>query len=296
MTAYLAIAAAGLSSLGAVYLLVAGVRPDRGRQSDGGSADNRGRLEEIDRKIAFLTRYVEEQIPRVVVESLRGTVNVAVDENPSKAMGQDSMIVREIAHSLNTPLAQIEASVLSMRGTDEEQKRKLAGIIDGVRVCKSVVATYREVATLSRDSTAWRPDSLRKALHSLGTMVADRVGRTPEMTIDVPDTIPGYDNNFIVAVLLPILENAVEAAPDGGSVTVRYATRGDGFQLQVSNPGAPSPLPADIYQAGFTTKHKHEGLGLHAVRNLLTLRDGTIRHEVQDGRLTFIIELPRGRK
>jgi signal transduction histidine kinase len=181
-----------------------------------------------------------------------------------------------------------------MRGTDEEQSRKLARILDGVRVCKSVVATYREVATLSRDSTAWRPESLRKALLSVGTMVADRVSSTPALAIDVPDTIPGYDNNFLVAVLVPIVENAVEAASDDGSVTVRYTARNGGLRFQVSNTGRPVSLSTDIYKAGFTTKHKHEGLGLPAVRNLLARREGTITHQVQDDQVTFTIELPQG--
>jgi sensor histidine kinase regulating citrate/malate metabolism len=115
------------------------------------------------------------------------------------------------------------------------------------------------------------------------------------MTIQVPDTVPGYDNNFLVAVLVPLLENAVEAAPDGSSVMVRYATHGDGFRIQVSNTSIQGPLLADIYEAGFTTKHGHEGLGLPAARSLLARREGTISHDLQDGQLTFTIELPRGR-
>lgn len=313
-TAYLAIAIAGLTSLAAVWLLASGSRPSWNQVRDSGTGDNRQRLDDIDRKVTLLTRYVEEQIPRVVADSLRtqftalnvlnsGSVNT--DDGDGRVVAgprDEASITREIAHSLNTPLAQIEAGVLSMRGTSDEQRRKLDGILDGVRICKSFLAAFREVATLTRDSHAWSPDSLRAALRAAAAVYADRGGRRPAMEVQMPDSVPGYSNNFVMAVLLPLLENAVEAVPVTGTVSVHGEPIGDIFRLSVSNSlsesnnSAESTLPDDIYRVGYTTKRGHDGLGLPAVCHLLGGRDARISHWVEDGQAMFTIDLPRGRR
>jgi signal transduction histidine kinase len=302
-TAYLAIAVAGLTSLAAVWLLASGARPSWNQIRDSSAGDNRQRLDDIDRKVTLLTRYVEEQIPRVVVDSLRNEVvalNVLKAGDGESRVAthphDDASIIKEIAHSLNTPLAQIEASVLSMRATTDEQRLKLASILDGVRICKSFLAAFREVATLTRDSHAWSPDSLRDALQAAAKVYADRGGRKPAFDIQVPDSIPGYSNSFVMAVLLPLLENAVEAVPMTGTVLVRGEPAGDRFRLRVCNDSAEGMLPADVYQAGYTTKRGHDGLGLPVVRRLLAWRDAHLNHQVEDGQMMFTIDLPRERR
>jgi signal transduction histidine kinase len=307
-TAYLAIAIAGLTSLAAVWLLASGARPEWNQVRDSGAGDNRQRLDDIDRKVTLLTRYVEEQIPRVVADSLRSefkllsvqsnrVVNTA--DSDVKVAGDprdEASIIREIAHSLNTPLAQIEAGVLSMRGTTDEQRRKLDGILDGVRICKSFLAAFREVATLTRDSQAWSPDSLREALRAAATVYVERSGRDTAIEVQVPDSFPGYSNSFVMAVLLPLLENAVEAVRGAGTVAVRGESVGDNFRLTVRNNIAESTLSDEIYRVGYTTKPGHDGLGLPAVCRLLAWRDARIGHRVEDGRVMFTIDLPRGRR
>ena len=241
---------------------------------DSGTGDSRQRLDDIDRKVTLLTRYVEEQIPRVVADSLRAQVTSLTgithldDSGPRAAVDpyDDGSIVREIAHSLNTPLAQIEASVLSMSGVSGEQRQKLDKILDGVRIAKSFLTAFREVATLTRDSHAWSPDSLGDALRTAVMIYADRSGHSPAVDVQMPKSVPGYSNSFIMAVLLPLLENAVEAAPAASTVSVRGESVGDGFRMHVCNDSAQSALPTDIYLAGFTTKHGHDGLGLPSVR------------------------------
>ncbi|MFJ7298151.1 ATP-binding protein [Streptomyces collinus] len=307
-TAYLAIGVAGLTSLMTVWLLASGPRQTQNRRLDSGS-DNRRRLDDIDRKVTLLNRYVEEQIPRVVADSMRShvtsSITVVANDTPSvlgkdakvvSATAEQAAVVREIAHSLNTPLAQIEASVLSIRGTNEEQHRKLNGILEGVRICKSFLAAFREGATLARDSQAWSPDSLRSALRAATALYAAPDGNRPKVEVHMPRSVPGYSNNFVVAVLLPLLQNAVEAAPAHGTVSVHADDTGDGVRLRVSNDTVETGLPDSIYHVGFSTKEGHDGLGLPSVRRLLASRDARISHLVADGRVTFTIDLPRGRR
>lgn len=302
-TAYLAIAVAGLTSLVAVWMLTVGARPARYQRGDVATSDNRQRLDDIDRKITLLTRYVEEQIPRVVIDGMRTQLAKITIPAPNESEARlatetndDGPIIREIAHSLNTPLAQIEASVLSMRGTTDEQRRKLEGILDGVRVSKSFLTAFHEVGTLTLDSQAWSPDSLCEALRAAARIYAERRGREARIDVQMPDSVPGYSNSYVMAILLPLLENALEAVPTTGTVHVQGEPVGDSFRLCVCNDSAESALPADIYSEGYTTKEGHDGLGLPTVRRLLTSREAHLRHQVEAGKAIFTIDLPRGRR
>ncbi|MDX2693313.1 ATP-binding protein [Streptomyces ipomoeae] len=97
-----------------------------------------------------------------------------------------------------------------------------------------------------------------------------------------------------MAVLLPLLENAVEAVPTDGSVAVHVRRTAQGFRLSVADDTTETGLPDTIYHVGYTTKQGHDGLGLPSVRRLLALREARISHGVANGRTTFTIDLPRG--
>jgi signal transduction histidine kinase len=302
-TGYLAIGLAGVTSLSAVWALALRPRSIRNQLPDSGAMDNRRRLDDIDRKLTLLNRYVEEQIPRVVADSLRTQIasvrvhtgspdgDAVVGNGPPQAA-----VAREISHSLNTPLAQIEAGVLSMSDVTAEQRRKLDGILDAVGICKSFLAAFREAATLAPDSEAWSPDSLGDALRAAAALYAARAGGEPKVEVRAPQSLPGYSNNYVMAVLLPLLENAMEAVPPDGSVSVHVRRATEGFRLSVSNDTIETGLPNSVYRVGYTTKQGHDGLGLPSVRRLLALREAHIGHGVADGRTTFTIDLPRGRR
>jgi len=81
--------------------------------------------------------------------------------------------------------------------------------------------------------------------------------------------IEGYANSDVIAILLPVIENAIEAARPATVVTIAYSLLDDGeHRLRVSGESMNEPGSDRIYEAGFTTKDGHEGLGLAAARSL----------------------------
>jgi signal transduction histidine kinase len=210
----------------------------------------------------------------------------------------DAAIVREIAHSLNTPLAQIETTLLTMEPGPEENRDKVGSMLDATRICKSFLAAFREVATLSRDADTWEPASLSASLTSAAGIYGTRSAAQFTLHATVPEGIPGYDNNYLLALALPILENAIEAVTPAGSVGVACRL-GETNIIQISNDASITELTDEIYEAGYTScKDGHSGFGLAVVRRLLSARPGaTLRHEVRGGqRVVFTIELPRRRQ
>ena len=110
--------------------------------------------------------------------------------------------------------------------------------------------------------------------------------------------MPSLDKEQFRQILVNLVQNAVEAMPDGreGSVIVAAGGGGDArLELTVTDDGAgmPPEVAAQIFQPLFTTKTKGTGLGLAIVANLIARHEGTIRVESEPGKgARFIIELP----
>ena len=138
------------------------------------------------------------------------------------------------------------------------------------------------------------PNSLQEALHSAGEVYSARIGKSPKLNVDLPASIDGYSNNYVAALLLPILENAIESSKPGTSVNVEFREGPDQINLTVVNEPEEEPGGDEIYELGHTTKQGHDGTGLSSVRYLLNGHRGSaVRHEYVSPHATFSISLPR---
>ncbi len=106
------------------------------------------------------------------------------------------------------------------------------------------------------------------------------------------------DNSLLRRVLWNLIANALEATPDGGTVTVSVENRGTEVVFSVANPGAiPEDVQRQIFQRSFSTKAgEGRGIGTHSVR-LLTERylGGRVGFTSTDADGTvFTVTLPTG--
>jgi signal transduction histidine kinase len=241
----------------------------------------RQREDEI-RQSALTVRYIEERLPQIIADML----HLKQHEEP---------IVRELAHSLGTPLAQMEAILIS-RPTRPETAREDADLMAGIQVCKTFLAAFRGLATLAQDTYAWEPESIGDAVLAAARLYVARAGADVVCDVALPDVLPGYGKNYIVGIVLPLLENAIEASPAAGKVSVEAGETETANTIVVANflrPG--ETVSPSIYDESWTSKPGHEGLGLATVNKLLSVRSGaTLTHRLDGAaRVVFTIQLPR---
>ncbi len=111
---------------------------------------------------------------------------------------------------------------------------------------------------------------------------------------DVPQVCayPGEINQ----VWTNLLDNALDAVPEGG--TVRLGTRAEGAVVCVTiaddGPGIPTDVQERIFEPFYTTKEpgKGTGLGLDIAQRIVMQHQGTISVESEPGRTVFEVCLP----
>jgi signal transduction histidine kinase len=122
--------------------------------------------------------------------------------------------------------------------------------------------------------------------------------RSISVTMDVKPGLPqvfGYaaELNQIWGILI---DNALDAAPDGGCVDVSVGSEGKRIVVHIvdNGVGIPAQIQSRIFDPFFTTKPMGSGtgLGLDIARRLVRHNEGTVEFVSQPGRTEFRVSLP----
>jgi len=116
------------------------------------------------------------------------------------------------------------------------------------------------------------------------------VSRMPEVALPV-----SVDAELLHRAISNLVLNAMDAMPDGGTLTIAAAREGGTVRLTIADTG--SGMTAEecerLFTPYYTTKHEGTGLGLAIVQSVIADHHGTIAVESDAGRGTaFVIELP----
>jgi len=120
------------------------------------------------------------------------------------------------------------------------------------------------------------------------------------VTLEVEQKLPPVraTGGELNQVWLNLVDNALDAVPEGGTVAVDIRRELDRVAVRVTDdgPGIPEDVLPRIFDPFFTTKPPGQGtgLGLDITRRLLREYRGDITVESRPGRTTFCVLLPAG--
>ena len=101
------------------------------------------------------------------------------------------------------------------------------------------------------------------------------------------------DADKLKQVFLNLCNNAVDAMPNGGELTLRASSDDRQAIVEVADTGAGIPDGIDIWAPFATTKSSGTGLGLMMVQSIMMAHQGTIDYTTESGRgTTFRLTLP----
>jgi PAS domain S-box-containing protein len=240
-----------------------------------------------------------------------------VKKDMAKLVHEDKMIalgklVASSVHEINNPIAGIHTlAKLMLRTLDEdvlgavqleEFRRYLELVAHESSRCGQIVSNLLSFAR--QQEMERRPVAINDIIRSVILLCQHRmqlqnITIQEELDPDLPEMAGDY--NQIQQCIMNMIFNAMEAMPDGGTLTLRtsFKRKNRMIHMEISDTGCgiPEENLSVIFEPFFSTKEVSQGvgLGLSVVYGIIREHQGTIYVESEVGTgSTFTIRFPLG--
>ncbi len=210
------------------------------------------------------------------------------------AMGR---MTATLAHEIKNPLAIIRGSAKRLGKLDEPSQRMADSVVEEVDRLSETVNRYLQFARAGSPGGEATGDAAATLAATLDLLAGEFAAKrcVLERPAELASTRVRLDDASLKQVWLNLLQNALEALPERGSVRVTFARTSDRAQVRVADdgPGIPADVLARLGEPFFTTRAQGTGLGLHLSRQLIQGAGGTLELESREGEGTTVrVELP----
>jgi two-component system sensor histidine kinase FlrB len=213
------------------------------------------------------------------------------------AMGE---MAAGLAHQLRTPLATalLYAGNLAREKLAEPERlrfaqRMQARLRDLERMIQAMLTFVRGVPS-ARDTIDM--EALIREVAQVVEPQMQAVGVRLEVESACTGARTQGNREALTGALLNLLENALQACPQGGVVRLRADGAGESVRVRVCDTGIgmDEAVQARLFEPFFTTRNEGTGLGLAIVRTVVQAHGGEVAVASQRGRGTeFTVTLPR---
>ena len=214
---------------------------------------------------------------------------VALAETPVTTQILDTLAASVSSTALDTALCWIAAGC-TVRALSREVETSAARIHNLVGAVKRF--THMDQPLVQE------PIELEQGLRDTVTMLGSKArAKGASIAVDIAPDIPrARVSPEINQVWTNLLDNALDAIPDAGRVSVTARNEAGWVVVRVADngPGIPAELATRIFDPFFTTKPVGQGtgLGLDIARRILRQWSGEIDFTSQPGKTEFAVRLP----
>lgn len=214
------------------------------------------------------------------------------------------LMAQRIAHDLRNPLTSIRLALQSMQMDYRESETDVAGTLDVYieQIDQQIESLRRSATNVMKLVGAEEQNALETDLSSFlrreGQQLAEDLPDDVELRWEVADDLPvvSVDREQMTSVLENLVYNAVEALPEGGTITVQTQlarnlslSPGEGprdyviVEVMDTGAGMNASTQARAFDPGFTTTANGTGLGLAMVKRIIEDHDGQVELESEPG-------------
>jgi len=208
-----------------------------------------------------------------------------------------------LAHEVRNPLNSIalQLSILERRvaplpaGVAGEIKELVGVIREEVKRLDNLVGDFLQFSRSNR--VQYRPTALDALVDEVARLLRPeaRANGVSLRRARIGETIPDLrvDPEKMKQVVINLVQNAIEAMPEGGVVTVESGLVDGRAALVVRDSGPGLPEGLDVFQLFVTTKAQGTGLGLSIAQQIVLEHGGEIAAVSEAGKgATFTVSLP----
>ena len=191
-------------------------------------------------------------------------------------------------------------NVLEWLPRDVEMRLLVGELLESTRRISELVGAMKAYSYMDQAQEK-RPTDLKKGLYDTLTILKYKFKKKDLKLVktiaDLP-LVPAYGAE-LNQVWTNLIDNAVAAAPEGGTVTLATSLDASGgyacVEITDDGPGIPDEVQTRIFEPFFTTKGVGEGtgLGLDIVQRIVSRRHhGTVQVSSKPGETRFTVRLP----
>lgn len=207
-----------------------------------------------------------------------------------------------LQHEIKNPLSALSLHVqlldeaLVSQSTSEEIDEMLEVIRTEITRLTSVLEGFRDYASMSEPGRS-RVD-LVALINKLVRFIRPQAEQHQvKLEWNIPQEKPPEilaDSANIDQVLLNLALNALQAMPQGGTLSIGLKQEGEWLRISMTDTGKgiPPELRERIFDPYFTTRHEGTGMGLALCEKIIRQHDGTIDFTTGAGGTTFSVLLP----
>jgi len=213
-------------------------------------------------------------------------------------------LARRLAHELKNPLFPLQLTVENLARSrqlppaefDEVFQESTRTLALEIANLKTIIGRFSDFSRMPRPQL--EPIDAAAVVERVRSLYQSAYGPAIEFRTDVaPEPMPlNADPELLHRALSNLVLNAIDAMPDGGTVTVAARPIADTVEVRVSDTGEGlTPEECErLFTPYYTTRQHGTGLGLAIVQSVVADHAGTIAVDSRAGSgATFIITLPR---
>jgi PAS domain S-box-containing protein len=246
--------------------------------------------EQLEYQTEHLTELVEERT--VLLKSAERLAGI----------GETAMM---IGHDLRTPLQGLQYVVDLQKMRSDSIPPELRGVEDWEKVSalfdkigELVFYMDKIVGDLQDYARPLKPEREPVSVAELITSVLESIPVIDGVHAftDIPDLQTMADPHLMSRVFANLILNAVQAMPQGGTLTISASVSDGSVAIKVSDTGVgiPKEMKDKLFRPLMTSKAKGTGLGLAVVKRIVDAHGGTITFESEVGKgTTFTVTLPQ---
>jgi two-component system nitrogen regulation sensor histidine kinase NtrY len=216
-------------------------------------------------------------------------------------------LARRLAHELKNPLFPLQLTVENLARAralpeaefDEVFRESTATLSAEIANLKKVVGRFSDFSKMPKPELE-RIDAkaVVERVRALYVNAASTKETKIQIKADVADVpMPlDVDPELLHRALSNLVLNAMDAMPDGGTLTISARPKDAGIELRVTDTGEGlTPEECErVFTPYYTSKQHGTGLGLAIVQSVIADHAGTVMVESRSGSgATFIITLPK---
>jgi signal transduction histidine kinase len=216
-------------------------------------------------------------------------------------------LARRLAHELKNPLFPLQLTVenlararqLPQAEFDEIFKESTNTLSAEIANLKTIIGRFSDFSKMPKPELERieAKDLIARVASLYATAAATKESKIDFQTDIDPAPMPlDADPELLHRALSNLVLNAMDAMPDGGTLTISAHPKNEGVELRVTDTGEGlTPEECErLFTPYYTTKQHGTGLGLAIVQSVVADHHGTITVESRAGGGTaFIITLPK---